>query len=246
MSGGDVGPLGAEAVTEIHRLFHWARTSRRGVLLFIDEAEAFLGSRGAAGTSEHRRNALNALLFHTGDSSIARHFFLVLATNRPGDLDAAVRDRVDEAVEFHLPGPRERRRLAAQYLAEHVGRLPSAARDAEPSAVQAGERAAARARAAAAPLGSARCAALLRCVRFGPRPIHVASDVDDKLLTWVSDACEGMSGREITKLAVAVQNAAYAADECAVNAAAIRSIVTGKREEHARQQQIAESGTAWS
>jgi hypothetical protein len=37
MSGGDVGPLGKDAVTELHRLFQWAEQSSRGLLLFIDE-----------------------------------------------------------------------------------------------------------------------------------------------------------------------------------------------------------------
>jgi ATPase family AAA domain-containing protein 3A/B len=71
MSGGDVGPLGSDAVrlpffryfrtdlgllclhaapirfqvTELHRLFAWAAATKRGLLLFIDEAEAFLGAR---------------------------------------------------------------------------------------------------------------------------------------------------------------------------------------------------------
>lgn len=45
MSGGDVGPLGADAVSQLHELFQWARSSPRGLLLFIDEADAFLSSR---------------------------------------------------------------------------------------------------------------------------------------------------------------------------------------------------------
>ena len=45
MSGGDVAPLKARAVTEIHKLVKWAKRSQRGMLLFIDEAEAFVGSR---------------------------------------------------------------------------------------------------------------------------------------------------------------------------------------------------------
>merc|ERR1712113_1109784 len=42
MSGGDVGPLGHNAVQEINKLFAWANTSKKGLILFIDEAEAFL------------------------------------------------------------------------------------------------------------------------------------------------------------------------------------------------------------
>ncbi|CAN0919352.1 ATPase family AAA domain-containing protein 3-A [Linum grandiflorum] len=79
MTGGDVAPLGAEAVTKIHQLFDWAKKSQKGLLLFIDEADAFLS---------------DALLFRTGDQS--RDIVLVLATNRPGDLDSAVTDRIDD------------------------------------------------------------------------------------------------------------------------------------------------------
>ena len=42
MTGGDVAPLGATAVTKIHQLFDWATRSQKGLLLFIDEADAFL------------------------------------------------------------------------------------------------------------------------------------------------------------------------------------------------------------
>ena len=42
LTGGDIAPLGRDAVTELHKLFEWAKTSRRGLLLFVDEADAFL------------------------------------------------------------------------------------------------------------------------------------------------------------------------------------------------------------
>jgi hypothetical protein len=64
------------------------------------------------------RNALNALLFQTGDQS--KHFMLVLATNRAADLDAAVLDRIDEAVHFQLPKRKQRLDIASQYFMEHV------------------------------------------------------------------------------------------------------------------------------
>merc|ERR1719188_2658733 len=48
MSGGDVGPLGRDAVHELNKLFSWANSSRKGLILFIDEADAFLRTgRGA-------------------------------------------------------------------------------------------------------------------------------------------------------------------------------------------------------
>jgi len=42
MTGGDVAPLGSQAVTKIHQIFDWAKKSNKGLLLFIDEADAFL------------------------------------------------------------------------------------------------------------------------------------------------------------------------------------------------------------
>lgn len=72
------------------------------MLLFIDEAEAFLGSRDrGGGVSEHMRNVLSALLYQTGTQS--DHYMLVMATNRPEDLDSAITDRIDEALHFDLP-----------------------------------------------------------------------------------------------------------------------------------------------
>ena len=55
---------------------------------------------------ETMRAAINALLSRTGGQSAS--FMLVLATNRPQDLDPAVLDRMDEALEFPLPGAAER------------------------------------------------------------------------------------------------------------------------------------------
>ncbi|XP_024376697.1 uncharacterized protein [Physcomitrium patens] len=118
MTGGDVAPLGADAVTKIHELFNWAGRSNKGLLLFIDEADAFLCQRNKTNMSESQRSALNALLYRTGDQS--RDIVMVLATNRPSDLDSAVLDRVDEALEFPLPGEEERLKLLKLYLEKYI------------------------------------------------------------------------------------------------------------------------------
>ncbi|KAK8970223.1 hypothetical protein KSP40_PGU021423 [Platanthera guangdongensis] len=122
MTGGDVAPLGSQAVTKIHEIFDWAKKSRKGLLLFIDEADAFLCERNNMSMSEAQRSALNALLFRTGDQS--REIVLVLATNRPGDLDPAVTDRIDEVIEFPLPGEEERFQLLKLYLNQYISAVP--------------------------------------------------------------------------------------------------------------------------
>ncbi|EQC27948.1 hypothetical protein SDRG_14226 [Saprolegnia diclina VS20] len=188
MSGGDVGPLGSDAVTELHALFRWAQASPRGVLIFIDEAEAFLGCRATRKThmSEAMRNALNALLFHTGSQT--KHFMLVIATNRPEDLDTAITDRIDDALHFDLPEANERVRLLRLYFADCVAALPGG--------------------------DNPECTAILD--KAGP-------------------ATQGMSGREISKMMLYLQNMAYAQDEVGISPKLVQRVLTEKIEEHKRK-----------
>lgn len=120
LAGGDVGPLGANAVTELHKVFDWASTSRRGVVLFIDEADAFLRKRSefSGQMSENMTNALSTFLYRTGDPT--NKFMLVFATNEPQMFDRAVTDRVDEVVEFELPDVKERTELLDLYFKQYL------------------------------------------------------------------------------------------------------------------------------
>jgi ATPase family AAA domain-containing protein 3A/B len=118
LTGGDIAPLGRDAVTELHKLFDWAKTSRRGLLLFVDEADAFLQSRETTKSSEDQRNALNAFLFRTGTES--DQFMMVYASNQPSQFDEAILDRIDEMVEFDLPGVDERRKIIALYIDKYL------------------------------------------------------------------------------------------------------------------------------
>lgn len=47
-------------------------------------------------------------------------FMLVLASNTPEQFDWAVNDRLDEMVEFGLPGKEERERLMMLYFDKYV------------------------------------------------------------------------------------------------------------------------------
>lgn len=118
VSGGDVFPLGRDGVTAIHKVFDWASTSRRGLLLFLDEADAFLRKRSSEHMSEDLRAMLNAFLYRTGEQS--NKFMLVLASNTPEQFDWAVNDRLDEVVEFQLPTLEERKRLVNLYFEKFV------------------------------------------------------------------------------------------------------------------------------
>merc|ERR1711872_905119 len=98
LTGGDVAPMGRDGVTAVHKLFDWAETSKKGLILFVDEADAFLRKRSSETISEDLRATLNAFLYRTGDQS--DKFMLVLASNTPEQLDWAINDRLDEVVEF--------------------------------------------------------------------------------------------------------------------------------------------------
>ncbi|KAJ8598761.1 hypothetical protein CTAYLR_009866 [Chrysophaeum taylorii] len=115
LSGGDVLPLGRDAVTEIHKLFDWAKNSPRGLLLLVDEADAFCRARSSK-MSEDARNALNAFLYRTGTPS--RDVIVIFATNAPQLFDPAILDRVDDVIRFDNPEQDERVKILQLGLQE--------------------------------------------------------------------------------------------------------------------------------
>jgi len=239
MSGGDVGPLGKDAVTELHALFRWAAGSKAGLLLFIDEAEAFLGSRSRSAMSEELRNALNALLYQTGTQSYS--FMMVLATNRAEDLDSAVLDRMDESLYFGLPSVGLRQMLVRQYFDGYVDAFTAATRRAK-EAKRWGARRAARAVLghAVADLG---LPPPLR-VKFATGSGSGDSEAEAKAacLGSVAERIEGFSGREISKLMVALQSVAYGSANNELTGPMVEGVVTLKIDEHARKEKMVATG----
>ncbi|PNH11925.1 ATPase family AAA domain-containing protein 3-A, partial [Tetrabaena socialis] len=186
----------------------------KGLLLFIDEADAFLGRRSDS-MSEGLRGSLNALLFRTGDQS--RDFMVVLATNRPGDLDDAVLDRMDEALEFGLPGVGERQRLLALYLEKYI--------------VKAGTDEGGAGAGAAGGMG-ARLTSLLKGRKASADRITVDEGVNEALLAETAAATEGFSARELAKFLAAVQAAVYGASQTVLTPATWRAVLERKLYEH--------------
>ncbi|KAK1327246.1 hypothetical protein QJS10_CPA01g02974 [Acorus calamus] len=210
MTGGDVAPLGSQAVTKIHQLFDWSKKSRRGLLLFIDEADAFLCERNKTYMSEAQRSALNALLFRTGDQS--KDIVLALATNRPGDLDSAVADRIDEVLEFPLPGEDERFKLLKLYLDKYI--------------VRAGEE--------KKPFWRS-------LFRKQQQRIQIKNMTDD-VIREAAFKTEGFSGREIAKLMAGVQAAVYGSSDCELDPNLFREVVDYKVAEHQQRRKLAAGG----
>jgi ATPase family AAA domain-containing protein 3A/B len=191
MSGGDVAPLEEQAVTELHKLFKWVHRSKRGVLLFIDEADAFLTSRKNV-MSESLRNALTTMLYHTGTPS--SQFMLVIATNRPHDLDSAMLDRLDEAIEFGLPDLEARKGMVQLYYDKYIAKplkLPMVS--------------------SGAPMlkKPQKPTSTLRSRLPGsPKPIidlPKEEQVNEEAMGVVAERIAGFSGREISKLFTSLQ-----------------------------------------
>lgn len=225
LSGGDVAPLGGAAVTQLHDTFDWAEKSRKGLLLFIDEADAFLGRR-SGNMSEGLRGALNATLFRTGDQS--RDFCVVLATNRPADLDPAVIDRMDEALEFDLPGTAERKRILDIYFDKYIMKAGTAEGGA----------------------GSATSTGVMERLSNWLRRRKSAADVitvngvgEDQL--WeAAQATEGFSGRELAKFMASVQAAVYGSHEPVLTKDMFARVLQLKLKEHGQRQAFVAAGSS--
>ncbi|XP_040181738.1 ATPase family AAA domain-containing protein 3A [Rana temporaria] len=190
MTGGDVAPMGRDGVTAMHKVFDWAGTSKRGLLLFVDEADAFLRKRSTEKISEDLRATLNAFLYRTGEQS--NKFMLVLASNQPEQFDWAINDRIDEIVNFDLPGLAERERLVRLYFDKYV----------------------------------------LKPASEGKQRLKVAQFDYGKKCTELATITEGMSGREISKLGVAWQAAAYASEDGILTEAMIDARVADAVRQH--------------
>ncbi|KAF5405125.1 ATPase family AAA domain-containing protein 3-B [Paragonimus heterotremus] len=184
LTGGDIAPMGNEGVTAVHKVFDWANTSKKGVLLFVDEADAFLRKREQERISEGLRATLNAFLFRTGEQS--KKFMLVLASNQPEQFDWAINDRMDEIVQFDLPGLAERERLVRHYFDLY----------------------------------------LLQPSLDKRQRIRLADDIDYTAeCEEVARRTEGLSGREISKIAIAWQTAAYASEDGILTKAMMEAVV---------------------
>uniref|UniRef100_A0A671TK58 ATPase family AAA domain containing 3A n=1 Tax=Sparus aurata TaxID=8175 RepID=A0A671TK58_SPAAU len=189
-TGFSFSPMGRDGVTAMHKVFDWATTSRRGLLLFVDEADAFLRKRSTEKISEDLRATLNAFLYRTGEQS--NKFMLVLASNQPEQFDWAINDRIDEIVNFALPGPEERERLVRLYFDKYV----------------------------------------LEPATGGRQRMKLAQFDYGIKCSEIAKRTEGMSGREISKLGVAWQAAAYSSEDGVLTEAMIDARVDDAVKQH--------------
>lgn len=123
---------------------------------------------------------------------------IVLATNRPEDLDPAVLDRIDVTVHIDLPGAEERRRLVKLYHEIHFESLPS----------------------------TRWWTAFFRAKKLK------SFELKDSAWNRLAVKTEGFSGREISKLFVALYNTAALSSGKYLNEKILDEVLEVKRKEH--------------
>lgn len=162
--------------------------------------------------SEAQRSALNALLFRTGDQS--RDTVLVLATNRPGDLDSAITDRIDDVIEFPLPQEEERFKLLKLYLHKYLYEEDDGSKESK-----------------------------WRSLFSKKTQKIVVKDLSDDVIREAAKKTQGFSGREIAKLMASVQAAVYGRPDCALDSELFMEIVDYKVGEHHQRIELANAGS---
>lgn len=101
-----------EGIQALDELFTWANKSD-GLMLFIDEAEAFLARREQMDLNSKAYQLLTNFLNYTGERS--NKFMIVFATNHKHMIDSAVHRRIDDLIELPLPKAPERFRVLKLY-----------------------------------------------------------------------------------------------------------------------------------
>ena len=106
-----------QAVEELHKLIRWSRKSKKGLMIFIDEAESFLCDRTSPSATKWSVDMLNAFLQAVPEPT-SHNIMFVFATNHPFKIDRAVMDRVGDSLEFTLPTPSIREDILKLYSAK--------------------------------------------------------------------------------------------------------------------------------
>lgn len=198
MVGSDIAPLGPLAVTELNNLFDWAEKQPNGMILFIDEADAFLRSRKGGEVSEYLRHTINCFLYRTGSPS--EKVVIVMATNSPEQLDEAVHDRIDEVVGFNVPTLKERQIMLYHYLVKYC----------------------------TPPASTKEKAMFLwkypRSIFTGKKLIRMEG-VSHDFIAEIAAETEGFSGREIMKMVVAWHDAAFTLPDAVLTPTVMRNVM---------------------
>lgn len=175
------------------------------MVLFIDEADAFLRDRRGSDMSEYMRHTINSFLYRTGSPS--EKVILIMATNGPEQLDEAVHDRIDEVVGFGLPSKKERQTMLYHYLVKYCT-PPQTSMEKLQFAYK-------------YPRSILREKKLIRM-----------EGVDHELIESIAEQTEGFSGREIMKMVVAWHDAAFTLPDAVLTPAVMDNVLNKFKLQH--------------
>lgn len=170
---------------------------------------------------------------------------MVLATNRPGDLDGAISDRIDESMFFDTPDRVERQRLVVQYHRQHL--LARSTLAAQVSSVSSpafkqlaeldgssliGEPADSKQlpKWLARELQGSRGLSL--CSRGSQPPRIELQGITVAFLKQIAEQTDGFSGRQLSKLMLNLQGAAYSDERCFLTVADAMSVLNAELHRH--------------
>jgi ATPase family AAA domain-containing protein 3A/B len=116
MSGADFSQFDeGKDIQELHKLFDWAEKSKKGLVIFVDEAEVFLADRGAASTDTRSKRLTDAFLSRV-EKPTSKNLMFVFATNHPEVIDKAVLSRIGRQIKFDIPAITERTKILDLYF----------------------------------------------------------------------------------------------------------------------------------
>ncbi|MBN2479617.1 MAG: AAA family ATPase [Parachlamydiales bacterium] len=105
------------ANNELRSLLNWAKTSKKGLIVFIDEAESLFANRRLPTISKQTQDFINTFLALISEQSQKKVMF-VLATNHPFKMDESVVNRMGISIEFTLPEVIEREKILSMYVSK--------------------------------------------------------------------------------------------------------------------------------
>ncbi len=97
----------------IDELFGWAKKSKSGLCISIDEADSLLPNREILHPASESYRIVNHFLNYLGERS--NKFMIIMATNHHTGFDEAMHRRIDDAVKMSLPEKLERYAVLKHY-----------------------------------------------------------------------------------------------------------------------------------
>lgn len=172
-----------EGIKQIRHLFEYARAYPKKLMIIIDEADAVFAKRNSC--SHTMRAFLNLILAYMGTEQ--NNFIVIAITNRPVDFDSAALSRFGEKLKIGSPEFNERKEIFTQYAHKYF--------------IQSNE------------LRKDNRSFFQRFLSPRPKtrlPLSVADDVfTEETFNTLAEQSEGLAGRDISDVMLAVQNAAY-------------------------------------